>query len=80
MQNNPTLPMWVYSDDQGSTEITFLEFGRAAHRIAHALRPGHTGDDGQVVILIATTDTILHQVIVAGMSIAGLVVSTSPLP
>ncbi|KAN0080413.1 hypothetical protein V8E55_009979 [Tylopilus felleus] len=70
--------MWVYSDDQGSTETTFLEFGRAAHRIAHALRPGHTGDDGQVVILIATTDTILHQVIVAGMSIAGLVVSTSP--
>ncbi|KAI9458226.1 acetyl-CoA synthetase-like protein [Boletus coccyginus] len=73
MQNNPSLPMWVYLNDQGVTEITFLEFGRAAHRIAHALRPGRTGDDGQVVILIANTDTILHQVVIAGMSIAGLV-------
>ncbi|KAF8548785.1 acetyl-CoA synthetase-like protein [Imleria badia] len=73
MQNNPTLPIWVYPNDQGITEITFLEFGRAAHRIAHAIRPDRTGDDGQVVILIANTDTILHQTIVAGMSIAGLV-------
>ena len=80
MQNNPTLPMWVYPNDQAVTEITFLEFGRAAHRIAHALRPQRTGDDGQVVILIANTDTILYQVVVAGMSIAGLVVSTSSLP
>ena len=80
MQNNPTLPMWVYPDDQAITEITFLEFGRAAHRIAHALRPERTGNDGQVVILIANTDTILHQVVVAGMSIAGLVVSASSLP
>jgi acyl-coenzyme A synthetase/AMP-(fatty) acid ligase len=79
MQNNPTLPMWVYPNEQAVTEITFLEFGRAAHRIAHALRPQRTGDDGQVVILIANTDTILYQVIVAGMSIAGLVVSTSSL-
>ena len=72
--------MWVYPNDQGVTEITFLEFGRAAHRIAHALRPRRTGDDGEVVILIANTDTILHQVVFAGMSIAGLVVSASSLP
>lgn len=77
MQNNPTLPMWVYPNDHGIAEITFLEFGRAAHRIANTLRPGRTGDDGQVVILIANTDTILHQAVVAGMSIAGLVVSAS---
>ena len=80
MRNNPTLPMWVYPNDQAVTEITFLEFGRAAHRIAHALRPQRTGDDGEVVIVIANTDTILYQVVVAGMSIAGLVVSTSSLP
>lgn len=80
MQNNPTLPMWVYPDGQGVTEITFLEFGRAAHRIAYALRPERTGDDRQVVMLIANTDTIYYLVVVAGMSIAGLVVSGSSLP
>ena len=69
--------MWVYANDQGITEITFLEFGRAAHRIAHALRPERIGSDGKVVILIANCDTILHHVVVAGMSIAGLVVSPS---
>ncbi|KAI9463497.1 hypothetical protein HD554DRAFT_2124555 [Boletus coccyginus] len=73
MQNNPSLPMWVYLNDQGVTKITSLEFGPTAHRITHALRPRRTSDDGQVVILIANTDTILHQVVIAGMSIAGLV-------
>ncbi|KAG8221462.1 acetyl-CoA synthetase-like protein [Butyriboletus roseoflavus] len=77
MQNNPTLPMLVYADDQASehhvTEITFLEFGRAAHRIAHTLRPGRGGDEGQVVMLIANCDTILFHAVVAGMTIAGLV-------
>ena len=78
MQNNPTLPMFVYTDDQASdrtTEITFLEFGRAAHRIAHALRPERGGEEGQVVMLIANCDTILFHAVVAGMFIAGLVVS-----
>ncbi|KAF8546313.1 acetyl-CoA synthetase-like protein, partial [Imleria badia] len=73
MENNPTLPMWVYPNDQGITEITFLEFGRAAHRIAHALRPDRAGEDRQVVVLIANTDTIHHQVIVTGITVAGLV-------
>lgn len=81
MQNNPTLPMFAYAGDQGITEIPFLEFGRAAHRVAHALRPERTGGhDGQVIILIANSDTILHHVVVAGMSIAGLVVSISTWP
>lgn len=79
MQNNPTLPIFVYADDQASdhhtTEITFLEFGRAAHRIAHALRPSRGGDERQVVMLIANCDTILFHAILAGMTIAGLVVS-----
>ncbi|KAF8547028.1 acetyl-CoA synthetase-like protein, partial [Imleria badia] len=77
IQNNPTLPMFVYADDKASdhhtTEITFLEFGRAAHRIAHALRPERGGDEGQVVMLIANCDTIFFQAVVAGMFIAGLV-------
>ncbi|KIJ04291.1 hypothetical protein PAXINDRAFT_94863, partial [Paxillus involutus ATCC 200175] len=76
MQKNPTFPIFVYADEQapnGTTEITFLEFGRAAHRVAHALRPARQGDEGQVVMLIAHTDAILHHAAMAGMSIAGLV-------
>lgn len=79
MQNNPTLPMFVYADDQAldhyTTEITFLEFGRAAHRIAHVLRPERGGGEGQVVMLIANCDTILFHAVLAGMFIAGQVVS-----
>ncbi|KAF9238227.1 acetyl-CoA synthetase-like protein [Melanogaster broomeanus] len=76
MQKNPTFPIFIYADDQapnGTTEITFLEFGRAAHRIAHVLRPAHQGEVGQVVMLIANTDTILYHAALAGMSLAGLV-------
>ncbi|KIK80092.1 hypothetical protein PAXRUDRAFT_766927, partial [Paxillus rubicundulus Ve08.2h10] len=76
IQKNPTFPMFVYADEQapnGTTGITFLEFVRAAHRIAHALRPARSGDEGQVVMLIANTDVMLHHAAVAGMSIAGLV-------
>ncbi|KIJ09827.1 hypothetical protein PAXINDRAFT_17112 [Paxillus involutus ATCC 200175] len=76
MQKNPSFPIFVYADDQapnGITEITFLEFGRAAHRLAHGFRPARQGNERQVVMFIAQTDTILHHAALAGMSIAGLV-------
>ncbi|KAH7890598.1 acetyl-CoA synthetase-like protein [Phlebopus sp. FC_14] len=76
IDRNNSFPMFVYPNESvpgSTTSITFLEFGRAAHRVAHALRPGRHGPEGQVVILIANTDTLLHQAVVAGMSIAGLV-------
>ncbi|KAG9309638.1 putative aminoadipate reductase [Chiua virens] len=66
--------MFVYADADAPdtlTEISFLEFGRAAHRIAHALRPSRRGQDGDVVMIIANTDTILHHAVAMGLSIAG---------
>ena len=44
------------------THITFLEFGhgRAAHWVAHALRPERHGREGQVAMLIVTVDTLLY--------------------
>ncbi|KIJ16095.1 hypothetical protein PAXINDRAFT_11135 [Paxillus involutus ATCC 200175] len=67
--------MFMYANETapGTTEISFLEFGRTAHRVAHMLRPSRQGPDGQVVMVIATTDTILHHAVVAGISMAGLV-------
>ena len=77
MERNPAFPAFVYSNasvPHSLTEISFLEFGRAAHRVAHALRPSRQGPDGEVVMIIANTDTILYQAVVAGLSIAGWVV------
>ncbi|KAF8838011.1 acetyl-CoA synthetase-like protein [Paxillus ammoniavirescens] len=76
MERNPTFPMFMYPNEMvpdTTTEISFLEFGRAAHRVAHILRPSRQGPDGQVVMVIANTDTILHHAVVTGISIAGLV-------
>jgi hypothetical protein len=77
MERNPSFPAFVYTNESVPdtlTEISLLEFGRATHRVAHALRPSRQGPDGEVVMVIANTDTILHHAVVAGLSIAGWVV------
>ena len=77
IERNPTFPIFVYANKSAphtQTEISYLEFGRAAHRVAHALRPSHQGEDGEVVLVIANTDSILHHAVVTGLSIAGWVV------
>ncbi|KAF8550863.1 acetyl-CoA synthetase-like protein [Imleria badia] len=74
---NSSYPIYVYANDApsgGTTAITFLEFGRAAHRVAHALRPARQREEGKVVMLIATIDTLLYHALVAGMLVSGLVV------
>lgn len=72
--------MLAYSEGPGSlTEISFLEFGQAAHCASHLLRPGRAGSDGAVVAIIANIDTLLYQAIVAGLMRAGLVVRTMEL-
>ncbi|KAG6853021.1 putative NRPS-like protein biosynthetic cluster [Blastosporella zonata] len=76
LKHNADQAFFTFSDaaePSGIQVITHLEFGRAAHRIAHALRPNRSGIDGQVVAVIALSDTILYQAIVAGCIIAGLV-------
>ncbi|KAF8555340.1 putative nonribosomal peptide synthetase [Imleria badia] len=76
MERNASVPFFVYTNESipdSLTEISFLEFGRAAHRVAHALRPSRQGPDGEVVMVIANTDTILYHAVVAGLSVAGWV-------
>ncbi|KAG6896169.1 putative NRPS-like protein biosynthetic cluster, partial [Termitomyces sp. T32_za158] len=74
-QHNADLPMFAYETDGSSkaTEITFLEFGRACHRVAHLVRPSRAGPDGAIVAFIALADTIVYQAVVVGLMIAGLV-------
>jgi acyl-coenzyme A synthetase/AMP-(fatty) acid ligase len=66
---------YSFADQDGHiTEISHFEFARAAYRVAHLLRPQRRGPDGQVVAIVALTDVLIYQTIVAGCIVAGLVV------
>ncbi|KAF8054252.1 putative aminoadipate reductase [Lyophyllum atratum] len=73
--HNADLSIFAFNRDgtDDVTEITYLEFGRACHRVAHHVRPGRAGPDGEVVAFIALTDTIMYQAITVGLITAGLV-------
>ncbi|KZP33045.1 acetyl-CoA synthetase-like protein [Athelia psychrophila] len=74
VEHNPRQPLFVYSEEPGSlTEISFLEFGHATHRAAHLVRPGRTGPEGEIVAVVANTDSLLYEAIFAGMIRAGVV-------
>ncbi|KAJ7075616.1 putative aminoadipate reductase [Mycena belliarum] len=65
---------YAFSDEAGNiTEISKFEFGRAAHRAAHLLRPQRGGVEGQTVAIAALTDVLIYHSLVAGCVIAGIV-------
>ncbi|KAF7378113.1 Acetyl-CoA synthetase-like protein [Mycena sanguinolenta] len=65
---------YSFTDEVGNTtEISRFELSRAAHRVAHLLRPQRHGSDGQVLAIVAQTDVLIYQTIVVGCIIAGLV-------
>ncbi|KAJ7089503.1 putative aminoadipate reductase [Mycena crocata] len=66
--------MYAFRDETGhTTEISQFEFCRAAHRVAHLLRPQRQGPEGQVVVILALTDVFIYQTLVAGCLKAGIV-------
>ncbi|KAG6888349.1 hypothetical protein C0995_009042 [Termitomyces sp. Mi166 len=75
LKNNAELSIFAYNKEGSSevTEITYLEFGRACHRVAHLVRPGRAGPDHEIVAFIALADTIVYQAVTVGLMIAGLV-------
>ncbi|KAL1718570.1 hypothetical protein EV715DRAFT_291179 [Schizophyllum commune] len=81
LKHNPDHAFYVFAEPDGTVrKITYLEFARAAHRAAHALRPvlegekaSREGEDGAVVAVIALSDTILYHAITVGLMKAGLV-------
>jgi acyl-CoA synthetase (AMP-forming)/AMP-acid ligase II len=77
--HNAKHPFFTYAA-RGTSElatITHLEFGRAAHRAAHIVRPNREGQDSYVVAVIALVDTPLYHAVTAGLITAGLVVSVT---
>jgi len=78
-KHNADYPAFVYHNEDGTdhvTKISHLEFGRACHRAAHALRPECDTTTRPTVAFIALTDVLLYQAIVVGMMRADLVVSS----
>lgn len=76
LEHNPSHTAYVYSEGLGSlVHISFLEFGRAAHRASHLLRPARSGPEHEIVAIIANVDVLLYHTLVTGMMRAGLVVS-----
>ena len=75
-KHNADYPAFVYNQDgtDNVTEITHLEFGRACHRVAHALRPNFDLTTRPTIGLIALTDVLLYQATVIGIMRANLVV------
>ncbi|KAJ7886914.1 hypothetical protein B0H13DRAFT_1627703 [Mycena leptocephala] len=65
---------YSFADGDGHmTDISHFEFARAAHRVAHLLRPQRRGPEGQIVAIAALTDVLIYQTIVAGCIRAGLI-------
>lgn len=75
-KHNADYPAYVYNGDGVGhvTEIKHLEFGRACHRAAHALRPGSDTTTRPTVGIVALADVLLYQAVVVGMMRANLVV------
>jgi acyl-coenzyme A synthetase/AMP-(fatty) acid ligase len=78
-EHNPDRP-WAFlaSDSHHPPSwVTFLEFAKATHRVAHALRPGRTGPEKEVVALLINCDNVMYLALIAGMIRAGLIVRSS---
>ena len=78
IEHNPTAPIYTFAEDgkSGVTDISFLEFGRATHRVAHYIRPAREGPDRETIAFVALTDSLLYQAVTLGIVRAGHIVRT----
>ncbi|KAF7343921.1 General substrate transporter [Mycena venus] len=75
-ENHPADPCYLFAPTDPSAPVvtvTQLEFSRATQRVAHFLRPNREGPDGEVVAVIALSDTLLYLAILAGLITANCV-------
>ncbi|OAX38467.1 putative aminoadipate reductase [Rhizopogon vinicolor AM-OR11-026] len=74
-QHNSDVTFFVYDrpDSDDLVSISHLDFYHACLRAAQEIRPGRTGADGEVIALIANSDTLLYQTVFMGVIFAGLI-------
>jgi hypothetical protein len=78
MRHNSHLTMFYYYDQgvQSVTQISYLEFEHAGHRVTYILHPPGQRYCNEVVAIIASVDTILyHTVTTIGTMKAGFIVN-----
>ncbi|KAJ7052189.1 acetyl-CoA synthetase-like protein [Mycena amicta] len=74
IDNSNLSPAYAFPHPNGHiVHISHFEFARAAHRAAHLIRPQRRGSDGEIVVLLALTDVLVYQTLIAGCIVAGLV-------
>ncbi|KAJ6472500.1 putative aminoadipate reductase [Mycena sanguinolenta] len=76
IEHHPNDPCFLFAPtDTSAPNVTVsqLEFGRATHRVAHYVRPNREGPNGEVVAVIALSDTMLYMAIVAGLMTANCI-------
>ncbi|KAJ7075175.1 putative aminoadipate reductase [Mycena belliarum] len=68
-KTNPSGPFYVYAKPDSSeiVTITHLEFSRACHRAANILCSSGGSSSGQVVAIIALSDTVLYHALLVGL-------------
>ncbi|KAH8103378.1 hypothetical protein BXZ70DRAFT_1055180, partial [Cristinia sonorae] len=75
-EHHPTVPWVIFPSSSGAEQLrtlTMLDFALASHKVAHALRPGRAGRDGEVVALLLHCDNIHYVATIMGSMRAGLV-------
>ncbi|KAF5322455.1 hypothetical protein D9619_001794 [Psilocybe cf. subviscida] len=74
-KHNPNYHLFSFHTD-GAEEIThinYFEFRRAADRVAHHLRPGRRGPEGEIIAVVALADTLLYHASTLGMMRGGII-------
>lgn len=84
VKHQPDRPWALLAPEQGADpeqvkRVSFRKYANASHRVAHAVRPGREGPEGQVVAVIINCDTAHYLALLVGVLRAGLVVSPSPV-
>jgi acyl-CoA synthetase (AMP-forming)/AMP-acid ligase II len=73
LEHNPNFPIFVYAENGSTKDIKMVEYVRAAHRLARAIRGN--SQPGEVVAVVANIDALLYSALITGIIKAGLVVS-----
>ncbi|KAF5318761.1 hypothetical protein D9619_011064 [Psilocybe cf. subviscida] len=74
-EHQPQRTIFTFKADgaAAATNISFFEFRRAADRVAHFIRPERCGAEGEIIALVALSDTLLYQAVTVGLTRAGIV-------
>lgn len=79
-KNNANTPVYLYMEDDAEdvTQVTYEQLDRACHRVVQSIGANIDSSTRPVVALLVLADTLVYQTIVAGIMLAGYIVSLSP--